>query len=331
MPALDISRRYPFATRIVAGTLADALLALVCYRLDLNLATTSLLFLLAVVGQSLGGGARSSILASFLAAGFLDYFFVPPVLTWRISDPFDFFALLVFVSTSLVITSLASRARREAQTAERRRTSLEHLYRASQALISMPADGDVIETLVKTFRQTLDLRAVCLFDGDDAETYLAGESEQLVERTRNAYLSGLDGDDRKNGISTRCLRRAGRVAFAIGFDGLSAPELTAGPLVTLTIATLERARASQAASRATAETRAEAFRAAVLDGLAHEFKTPLAIIVTAAGGIREAGPLGVQQMELADAIEQEASRLGDLTTRLLRKAEVDADHIKPRL
>ena len=158
MHALPISRRYPLATRVMIGTLADAVLALVCFRLDLNLATTSLLFLLAVVAQSLGGGAVSSILASVIAAAFLDYFFVPPVLTWRISDPFNGIALIAFVSTSSIITSLASRARREAQTAERRRGSLEQLYRASQALISMPADAKVIETLVKTFRHTFGLR-----------------------------------------------------------------------------------------------------------------------------------------------------------------------------
>ena len=32
---------------------------------------------------------------------------------------------------------------------------------------------------------------------------------------------------------------------------------------------------------------AEVFRGAILDALAHEFKTPLATIVTAAGGLRE--------------------------------------------
>jgi two-component system sensor histidine kinase KdpD len=38
-----------------------------------------------------------------------------------------------------------------------------------------------------------------------------------------------------------------------------------------------------------------------------------------------------QQAELAEIIETEASRLGDLTTRLLRLARVDREELKPRL
>jgi K+-sensing histidine kinase KdpD len=36
---------------------------------------------------------------------------------------------------------------------------------------------------------------------------------------------------------------------------------------------------------------AEVYRSAILDALAHEFKTPLATILTAVGGLREAGIL----------------------------------------
>jgi two-component system sensor histidine kinase KdpD len=318
-------RRHLLPIWILAGIVVDALLTGICYRLDLNLATTSLLFLLVVVAQALGGGVASSVIASIAAAGFLDYFFVQPVLTWRIADPFDAVALLVFVSTSLIVTTLASKARTEARRAERQRKSLEELYQASQRLLSMAADADVIPALLQTLRQTFALPAVCLFDGTDAEIRIEGESAQLAERTRDRYMIGSDNGEPEGRISTRCLRHDGRLLGAIGFENLRDPELTVGPLVTLTIATLERARAAQAASRAAAEAKAEVLRAAVLDGLAHEFKTPLAVIVTAAGGIREAGPLAAEQWELAEAIEEEAARLGQLTTRLLRKTEADAE------
>jgi two-component system sensor histidine kinase KdpD len=69
----------------------------------------------------------------------------------------------------------------------------------------------------------------------------------------------------------------------------------------------------------------------VLDALAHEFKTPLATIITAASGLREAGPLRSEQKELAEIVESEASRLGQLTSRLLRLARLDRDEVKPRM
>jgi two-component system sensor histidine kinase KdpD len=87
----------------------------------------------------------------------------------------------------------------------------------------------------------------------------------------------------------------------------------------------------RAVSQASAAAQAELFRGAILDALAHEFKTPLATIVTAAGGLRELGPLSPEQMELADIVEAEASRLGLLTSRLLRTAQIDRDEVQPKL
>jgi two-component system sensor histidine kinase KdpD len=331
MPLLTKMRLHPLIARIVISVSGDALLALFCYRLDLNLATTSLLFLFAVVAQALGGGVTSSLLASFIAAAFLDYFFVPPVLTWRIANPFDAVALLAFITTSLVIANLASKTRAEAKRAEHRRMSLEQLYQASQQLLWVDPGADVARTLLKTLREGFGLRAACFFDGTAAETYVEGESPNLADQTREAYVRGVDQDDPGAHVSLRCLRHAGRIVGAIGFENLRSSELTAGPLMTLALATLERARAAQEANRATAEAKAEVFRAAVLDGLAHEFKTPLGVITAAAGGLSAAGPLSPDQQEMADTIEEEAARLGNLTSHLLRKAQIDREQVRPRM
>jgi two-component system sensor histidine kinase KdpD len=321
-------QRHLLPVRVLFGIVADVVLAAICYGLDLNLATTSLLFLLLVVAQALGGGIASSLVGSIVATGFLDYFFVQPLLTWRIADPFDAVALVVFLSTSLIVSYLASKAREEARGAERQRRSLEQLYQASQRLLAFGGDTDIIPLLLKTVRQVFGLRAMCLFDGTGAEIYIEGESARLAQRTRDRYMIGNDDNEWEPRISTRCLRHEGRVVGAIGVENLRDPDLTLGPLVTLTTATLERARTAQAANRAAAETKAEVLRAAVLDGLAHEFKTPLAIMVTAAGGIRDGCPLSAEQQELAEAIEEEAARLAALTTRLLRKADVDTLTLK---
>ena len=133
------------------------------------------------------------------------------------------------------------------------------------------------------------------------------------------------------GILIRCLHAGGNTIGAISFEGLRDSELTAGALSALAAAMLERTRTFRNASQATAAAQAESFRGAILDALAHEFKTPLATIVTAAGGLRELGPLRVEQLELTDIVETEASRLSLLTSRLLRAAQVDREDIKPRL
>ena len=102
-------------------------------------------------------------------------------------------------------------------------------------------------------------------------------------------------------------------------------------LAALAVAALERAGAFRSATTAAAHDETETLRSAILDALAHEFKTPLATILTAAGGLRVAESIVPESAELAEIIETEALRLGDLTTRLLRLARVDREELKPRL
>jgi len=120
------------------------------------------------------------------------------------------------------------------------------------------------------------------------------------------------------------------ICGSIGFEGLRNPHVTAPALASLATAALERGQVFRSATSAAAHAEAEILRAAILDALAHEFKTPLAIILTAAGGLRVPGSAMREQAELAEMIETEASRLGDLTTRLLRLARVDREELKPR-
>jgi len=47
--------------------------------------------------------------------------------------------------------------------------------------------------------------------------------------------------------------------------------------------------------------------------------------------MRAAGATGAEQAELAELIETEALRLGNLTTSLLRVARLDTDEVRPRL
>ena len=164
------------------------------------------------------------------------------------------------------------------------------------------------------------------------QLYAEGDSlNRLPQLTRNAYIFGRDLDDDYGGIAVRLLRAGARTTGAIGFERSHKFELPADPLAAIAAILIQQRHAFERASRSAAAAEAEMFRGAVLDALAHELKTPLATIVMAAGGIREAGPLRRQQQELAETVEEEASRLGRLTTRLLRLARLDREEIKPQM
>ena len=317
---------------VALGAAGVAGITAVCYPLRADLAITGCLYLLLVVLQSTVASFTASAIVVVFAIGCLDYFFIPPFLTLRVSSPLDALALVTFLITTLVITRLASKAREEARNAEARRRDLARLYELASRLVSVSPQVAVARGYLGIFREIFDLRAMCLFDGMAATVTCDGNSEYALSgRTRDAYTSDRDYDDEDTKVAVRCLRVSGKPMGAAGFEGLSRAESTAGPLAILAAAMMQRAHSFAAASESAAAAQVEVLRSAILDAFAHQFKTPLAAILTAAGSLRETGPLVPGQHEMVETIETQAAGLGRLTTRLLRMARLDRDEIQPRL
>jgi two-component system, OmpR family, sensor histidine kinase KdpD len=314
------------------GSVAIALLTLVCFRSHFDFASVIPLYTLLVVLQSLTGDFKSSAAISVLSAGCMDFFFTEPLFSWRIAHPMNALALLAFLVTALVITTLVSRVRKEATSATLQKDRLDRLYQLSQQLLALDVEEARGEKFLEPFHRLFGVTAISLFDADTAEIQTVGASQcDLPEQTRAAYIRGDDLTQPEAPVFVRCLRVRGKVTGAIGFEGLEDGGEATGPLAALTMTFVERTHAFRKASAAAADTQTAIYRSALLDALAHEFKTPLATILAAAGGIREAGPLASEQLEMADTVENEAARLGTLTSRLLRTARLDSEEIKPRM
>jgi two-component system sensor histidine kinase KdpD len=309
-----------------------AAITAVCFPLHPDLAIPAFLYLLLVVLQSAVADFAASAIVSVIAVAALDYFFVPPILAWDINRPLDSMALATYLATSLVITRFAAQARRAARTSESKRKALALLYEAACQLLSLEPAAAVGGRSLRILRQVFGLHAACLFDANQPEALVDGDSVHgLAERTQHAFLERQDHDDPLSKVFVRCLWVAGEITGAVGFEGLNDAESTVGSLATLTAGTLDRARSYRSASEAAAAAQAETLRSALLDAFAHEFKTPLATIITASEGLRQAGALRPEQIEMAEIVESEASRLSHLTTRLLRMARLDRAEVKPRL
>ena len=314
------------------GGFAIALLTFSGYRFHFNTATAVLLDLLVIVLQSLVSDFVPSAIVAVTAAACLDFFYFPPLLSFRIRDPVDVLAFLVFLATSLVVTGLVSKTREAARRAQRHSTELEQLYEVSQRLLLVNPDEAGSAPVLKVFREVLSPAAVCLFDASTAELAVDGVSQNgLPERTRQAYVLNKHIDDEASEVFVRCLRIGSKTTGALGFEGLLNQKAIASALSVLAAAALERAHIFRRASHQAAAAEAEALRTAILDALAHEFKTPLATILAVIGGIREARNLEPEYLEMADMIEFEASRLSRLTTRLLLTARLDREELRPRM
>ncbi|HXO01560.1 MAG TPA: ATP-binding protein [Stellaceae bacterium] len=81
-------------------------------QLDINLATACLLYTIIVVLLSMTGNIAPAIALAVIASGCLNYFFTEPRFTFAINAPEDLAAIIAFVLTAVVITTLVRRARR---------------------------------------------------------------------------------------------------------------------------------------------------------------------------------------------------------------------------
>ena len=94
--------------KCLIGGVALVFLTAAFHRLRVNVATASLLFVMVVVLLSSVGSLISSIIVSTTAALCLSYL-APPAYSFRVDDPLDVVAIIAFLTTSLVTTSLVSK------------------------------------------------------------------------------------------------------------------------------------------------------------------------------------------------------------------------------
>jgi two-component system sensor histidine kinase KdpD len=307
-------------------------LTYVCYYFRLNLATAAFLCLAAVVLLSFFGNLMSATVLSVVAVACLDYFFAPPILSLRISDPLNILALTTFLMTTLAVTCLMTLVRRERQSSERQRKEMKRLYEVAQLLLALTPEEINPPRLLALFCDVFALRAVCLIETGTLTSHLSGESLHNLEAwTRVGQRAEKDLDDFNRNISVRNLRVAGHITGVLSFEGLENQKLTADALAALAAAMLERTRAFRVAAHAAAAAQTEHLRGTLLDALAHAVKTPLATILASVGGLRETDGLNSNHLEFIDIVESETAQLGRLTTRLLRMANLDREEVRLQL
>jgi two-component system, OmpR family, sensor histidine kinase KdpD len=208
---------------------------------------------------------------------------------------------------------------------------MERLYETSRRILLLDSSGRPGNFVTSLIREIFALDAVQLFDSESGNTYRSGEDLPEVEQqTRDAYFVSADRYD-SQARSWYCVLRLGtRPVGGLALIGTEMSKLAATALASLSAIALERARALQRESRAQAARQAEQLRTAVLDALAHEFKTPLTVARTASSGLLAVGGLSELQTELITVIDQQANKLDRLASRLLTSARLDSAEFRPQ-
>ena len=292
--------------------------------LKLNPTVVALVFLIGVLFASAYWGLRVAVFLAVLATAAFNFFFLPPLYTFTIADPQNWFALAAFLVTALVASNLSERARREAEQAKQRRSEVERLYALSQQLLTAEDADSLLNSLPRIVAETFSVPGVALLVADRPTLYRSDPSAVCdVEKLRSVTARGeLSLRDDASYVPLRMgVRTVGALAVLGGT--LSRESLEAiGSLAGLS---LERARAMDELTSHRAAQESERLRSALLDSVTHEFRTPLTGIKASVTSLLSTSSLDdAQRKELLTVIDEESDRLNRLVGEAAEMAQLDS-------
>ncbi len=329
-------RRLAYRTLRYVLALCIVLAITYVYRklLPVNQTTVALTFLLAILTVSTVWGLRVSVFMSLAAMLAYDYFFLPPVGQFVIASPENWVALVAFLGTSLVASQLATRVRREADTAQRQRREIERLYSFSQQLL---VEGNVIQLLNAIPNHIVDVfevGAASLFLINKQKFYRSGGGEAHFdeEEMRSAANREEPLIIASRNISFVPVRIGVQPLGSLGISGPILTRKTLEALGTLVAIAAERARAVERLGKAEAAREGEQLRSALLDSITHDLRTPLTSIKASVTSLlsQPQAPES-NRRELLTIIEEEADRLNQLVGDAAEMARLDAGEFELKL
>ena len=127
----------------------------------------AMLFLLAVVVIAFRRGLRPAIFTAIIGVLAFDFFFIPPYLTFRVTDTEYLITFAGMIIVGALISLLVTRAREHAYAAQARETETGTLYALSQDL-AVSADADsIISAVTRHIREIFQWESVVLLSDED--------------------------------------------------------------------------------------------------------------------------------------------------------------------
>jgi two-component system sensor histidine kinase KdpD len=345
-PRASPIRGYAFAALVVfvASAVSWAMLG----RFDaLNLA---MVYLLGVVLVATRHGRGPSIFTAVASVAVFDFFFIPPHLTFAVSDTQYLVAFAVMLIVGVLVSTLAARVRDSAEFARQRERRTQSLYALSRDLAGRREPREVAETGARCVADLLRCPAVVFVPGSGAGLEAVGDRLPAfaTQPRERAVAQWAFDHGQPAGADTDTLPAAAALYEPLhgaqGVLGVLAVELPRAlrplapdqrelltALARQIAAPLERAGLAVAAETARLAVEGERLRSTLLSSVSHDLRTPLAAITGAASGLLVEPPPGAAlARELASTVLDEAGRLNRLVGNLLDMTRLESGGLEPK-
>jgi two-component system sensor histidine kinase KdpD len=290
----------------VLGILGLPLLTatLVAVRRHVSVGSALMFDLCLVMAVAALGGLRAGLVASVGAFALTNWFLTPPLHTVTVRETENVVALTVFVLVTVVVSFLVDRAARRSREAASARAEAAALARSAATLVGA---HDPLPDLLEQLRATFGLASASVFELTDQgwwPTHVSGHPEILEPTDGTSIDISADGKLRLV-VSTNALRPEQLEVLRAFADQLAMA--------------VEARRLRVDAANADLLAEANALRAALLQAVSHDFRTPLSTIKASASGLlhTDAAFSEADRRLLLVDIDEAADRLDRMVRDLL--------------
>jgi len=302
-------RRQTVGWIVAAAGLPLLTVALANLRGELGLPSVLLLYLVFVMVVAAAGGVFPALAAAIAGSLLANYYFTPPLYRFTIAEYENLLALILFLIAACIVSVLVDRVGRSRLETTRARAEADSMA----ALAGSLAEEGALPALVRHLRSTFGMQAVTLLHRANGTWHVEAEAGadpptspddadvvKEIGRDRVLVMTGpplVDGDQ--------------RVLNALGEQLATA---------------VETRRLHGEAARAITLAQANDLRAALLQAVSHDLRTPLASIKASISSVRahDVAWSPDQIDEFHATIEEETDRLDALVANLLDMSRIQA-------
>jgi two-component system, OmpR family, sensor histidine kinase KdpD len=312
-----------------------------------QLADVVMVFLLGVVIVSMRFGYGPSLVAAVLSVVSFEFFFIPPLFSFAVSDLRHIVTFAVMFFVAFVISHLTKRIHDQADAAHRRERNTASLYAISREIGLADSREALLESAARHVRDVFGAKVAVFVPRSDegVEAVLADEEFIRDAPPEGAALAWTR--QRPTGAGTDTMTAAPALFVPlngsrgrVGVLGLLAcdPGRLRDPEERQLLDTfsgligsaLDRTTLAAEAREATLRAETEQLRNALLSSVSHDLRTPLAVVTGATSALLdERAPTDeAKRRTLIMTAHEEALRLNRLVRNLLDMTRLDAGALK---
>jgi two-component system, OmpR family, sensor histidine kinase KdpD len=271
----------------------------------------SVVYLPAVLLVSAYWGLWLGLATALLSAAAFNFFHLPPVGRFTISDSRNWVALAAFTTVAVAVSTIADLARSRALEADRRRAEADLAAALARELLAGSQTAGALAAAARRVAEALGLSSASIELG-----VATGD-----ERRRALALRGADGRE----IATLLVPRDVSADAEHRLEAHVAPALGALVAIALRRDALQAEAVETAALR-----RSDDVKTAVLRAVSHDLRTPVTAIVAAGHALGSDSLTTAERAELSDAVVEEGEQLAALVDKLLDLSRLQAGRAEPR-